>query len=355
MHSRGEIVRNLKGYGYTVTKVSSLLGITRPTLNKYLDLYCQGDVHLVPEKIRNLATLVLDKKTTVKDVDEYFTSLPLIDVRSTRDVKYLSSDIFKFNHLYDVRNKAWTNKVKIPKNEERLTVDFDKVVIDSRVKILEYGMQAGFSRYGALGIPLPSEYELRFDDNRIHDLYYQYFHLLYLYSYLSNDMLLHSEVADVAELRGNVEYAMSCIEYLFRELKDGDDEDDLDYLLSEVNRETFDVTRKRRWYVVPSIACVVDDYPTDEAAMFLATLGAVSVDDAMFASTDYYGQIDGYDIRETAIFGPFDNEEEGKKIQNYIDLSWQATFSDENPPTVDKGIEWLNAQKKVKSLHWAGV
>ena len=75
----------------------------------------------------------------------------------------------------------------------------------------------------------------------------------------------------------------------------------------------------------------------------------------MFASTDYYGQIDGYDIRETAIFGPFDNEEEGKKIQNYIDLSWQATFSDENPPTVDKGIEWLNAQKKVKSLHWAGV
>lgn len=214
-------------------------------------------------------------------------------------------------------------------------------------------MQAGFSRFGALGIPSPVDYDLRFPDDKIRELYYLYFHLMFIHSYLST--IYHSKLVleDFADLIGDVDYAISCIEYIFKNLEDGDDEEDLEELVSEVNRETFDVTRKKKWYVVPYLMShQSNDSPATVLVMHV--FGAVSFDDALNAASELYSVLEDYTFIDSAVFGPFSDEESASRVYNYMEISWDETF-DENIVTEAQGKEWLEQQRNKKSLSWGGV
>lgn len=356
--TRDDLIALFKGFGYTIIALCNILGISRPTLKKYFDSYCDDNAESIPAKVLNLLNLATKEGTTAQDIDEYFGSLPLLDFRFPNNPRYLPQSVFKFLSLYDVKNNAWTNKVAISKEVPLYSLNIEEVIRQARISMINYGRQVGFSRFGATGIPTPEDYEIQFPSRIIAELYRQYFDLLFLSSYFRSSSLSHSKLADVNNVRNAIDYALLCIEYVFEHIETPDDDHEVMSIFKEVNRDTFDVTRKKKWFVVPRLLSnIVDGYPNNDGVLYLPVVRAVSVDDAVNASDELFR--DGFDDmihEDSAVFGPFDDEMEAQKVRDFLDLSWQDAFGDyQYNPDIVEAKKWLDDQRSKKVLKYGGL
>ena len=355
MTKRSDVLRKCRDLGYPTNMLCGILGTSRSTLVRYLDVYCEGRPEAIPKKISGLADLVLKEGTSSADVEDYLGSIPLIDIRFNDTKKLLPSCLFKHVALYDIKNRALTNKVILPDTSTYLSINMENVLLESRLKSYEYSMEAAFTRFGALGIPPLDTYRLKFPNERLERLYYEYFYLLYLSAFVRSSRLGSSELEGVREVLDMIDYDLECIEYIFKDIRTPDDDSEIDQLVSEVNRESFDVSLKKRWYVVVVMASGPKGQSLDEAIFMANCYRAVSLDDAYNAARDQYAVgYEGFTSHDVSIFGPFNDVDGADEACNYLRMEWRM-FKEDEKPTVDQALSWLEVQKKKKSLKWSEV
>jgi hypothetical protein len=98
---------------------------------------------------------------------------------------------------------------------------------------------------------------------------------------------------------------------------------------------------------------VVDDYPDESySTVYINMVEAVNADDAWAVSKRLYRQqvASNVTVYDRAIFGPFDDEDDCRRVYDYLSMDWDSNFS--GPIEFTTARNWLGNQENKAPLRW---
>ena len=350
MATKTDVLRIIKDLGYPIVFLCQLFGVSRQSFYNYIDYYCQGSQ--LPKKLSDFFTLITTDDVSKRDVNEYLLSLCNRDVRFGEKAASIPQELLKFHGVYDLKEGCLiVNKTPVI-SDRFIYTDLADTVRDARAGALRYADQVVFSNSGFVGIPNPDEFRIVRGGRKLTDLYRTYFHLMFISTYIRSSGMLSSGLHDISSILDYVDYEMQCIEYVFKNL-DETDSDELSVLLGEVNRDTFDVTRKVYWFIV---AIVYKDADNDSPVeLYSKCLRAVDVDDAVVAVLESADRIIvDKKFYNYVVFGPYKDEFVALTAKDHLTYSWKDE-SDSIGPSMTAASDWLNGMAHKKSMQWSDL
>ena len=345
MITKVDVLRIIKALGYPIVFLCDLFGVSRQSFYNYIDNYCQGAA--LPKKLLDFFDLITTADVSKKDVNRYLLSMCNRDIRFGNDVVPVPNELFKFLGLLDLKEDALVvNKTPVI-SDKCVFTDLDNTVRDAKVGVLKYSNQVAFSNFGFVGIPNPDEFRITLNNKKLAELYRTYFHLMFISTYIRSSGSLSSGLNDISTILDYVDYEMSCIEYVFKNMDEVDSEE-LPVLLGEVNRDTFDVTRKVYWFAV---VIIIHDFEDDNSpvGLFSQCLRAVDSDDAEITILDRAEKLVENKDFDHVVFGPYKDEDVASSAMDHLFHCWKDE-SDNIGSSMDAAREWLNGMTRKKSM-----
>ena len=360
--------------GITVMFLAEMLMVSRPTIYRYFEWFDNNLRDKIPEHVLGLFDLAMSDKGTKQTVLNHLDYLHK-DLLIKRKV-VISKSGGGINESVDPYHSGLENFFpKLPGmylNDGSLVSDYtDKVSLDSKNAI-----SAVITLRRKIDESMKSYISDTYSDDHFYysfpdhayvtcfrpphfakakstDYFFLFHYLNMIHDLLSDDLVTKCDVKYVAELNTQVDKAMSYLSYLSYNA-DPDDEKSYNKVIKELNRPTFDITRKKKWYVCVYVVVLLDEYPDESTSgPYINMVEAVGIDDAWAVSGEMYSKdVRGYITYDKRIFGPFETENECRRVHDYLTLDWDSIHTSVAP--YDEVIEWLEAQTEKSNLRWGG-
>ena len=349
MTTKTDVLRIIKALGYPIVFLCQFFGVSRQSFYNYIDYYCQGS--LLPSKLFDFFTVITTDDVSKRDVNEYLLGLCNKDVRFGDKSGPVPQELLKFVGVYDVKEDAIVvNKTPVI-SDEFVYTDLADTVRNARVGTSKYASQVAFSNSGFVGIPNSDEFRIILGSKKLSELYRTYFHLMFISTYIRSSGMLRSSLYDISSILDYLDYEMQCIEYVFKNM-DEVDSDELTELLGEVNRDTFDVTRKVHWFIVAIVFKDPDDGSSVE--LYRRCLRAVDVDDAEITELDRAKDSINNKLYHDVVFGPYKDQNIALSAMDHLVHSWRDE-SDNIGSSLTAASDWLNGMARKKSMQWSDL